>query len=120
MTIRSAVLAAGMLVWLGGPELARADTPLLHPSARALAAGDDEDPPPHGEDPRAVAKKKAVKEAAPEEEAPVYKKWWFWALTAAVVGGTVAFGVTTFKPAAHLPHACPPTSVACFGDGRAP
>ena len=117
MTIRIAVVLAGMLVWLGGTELARADTPLLHPSVGALAAADDDEPPPR-EDPRAAARKKAVKAEVPEEEAPVYKKWWFWALTAAVVGGTVIFGVTTFKPAAHLPHACPPTSVACFGDGR--
>jgi hypothetical protein len=88
----------------------------MHPSARALAMAGDDEPPPH-EDPRAV-KKQPVKVAGPAEEAPLYKKWWFWALTAAVVGGTVIFGVTTFKPAVHVPNACPVGTIACFGDGR--
>jgi hypothetical protein len=112
MTMRIAVLLAALMGWTAAT--ARADSRLLHPSPRALAAADDE--PPAHEDSRAV-KPRPVK-AAPEDEAPVYKKWWFWALTAAVVGGTVLFGVTTFKPAQHLPTACPPTTVACFGDGR--
>jgi hypothetical protein len=113
MTTRIAVLLVAVMAWTAAS--ARADSRLLHPSPRALAAADDDEPPAH-EDPR-KAKPKAAK-AVPEEEAPVYKKWWFWALTAAVVGGTVIFGVTTFKPAQHLPAACSPTAVACFGDGR--
>jgi hypothetical protein len=117
MTTPIAGLLAAMMVWLAGTATARADSPLLRPSQYALAAADDEDPPPR-EDPRAL-KKKPV-EAVPQDEKPIYKTWWFWALTAAVVGGTVAFGVSTFKPAAHLPNACPPTAVACFGDGRTP
>jgi hypothetical protein len=115
MTTRVAGLLVGLML-LAGAAAARAESPLMHPSVRALAAADDDEPPPH-EDARTV-KKKEAKTAAPAEEAPVYKKWWFWALTAAVVGGTVIFGVTTFKPAQHLPAACSPTAVACFGDGR--
>jgi hypothetical protein len=111
MMMRIAVLLVAVMAWSAA---ASADSRILHPSTRALAAADDE-PPPHL-DPRTV-KPKPVK-AVPEEEKPVYKKWWFWALTAAVVGGTVIFGVSTFKPAQHLPTACPPMDVACFGDGR--
>jgi hypothetical protein len=114
MIMRMAVLLAAVMAWTAAT--ARADSRLFHPSARALAAAGDDEPPPH-EDPLKV-KPKPVKKAEPEEEAPVYKKWWFWALTAAVVGGTVIFGVSTFKPAQHLPAACPPMAVACFGDGR--
>jgi hypothetical protein len=114
MTIRIAVLLAGVMAWTAAS--ARADSRILHPSQRALAAAGDDEPPPY-EDPL-KPKPKVVKAAAPEEEPPLYKKWWFWALTAAVVGGTVIAGVTTFKPAQHLPMACPPTAVACFGDGH--
>jgi hypothetical protein len=112
-----AVLLAAMMAWLGATAAARADSPLFHPSPRALAAAGDDDPPPRNAS-RAV--KEPAADAAPKEETPIYKKWWFWALTAAVVGGTVAFGVAKFKPAVHLPHACPPAAVACFGDGRSP
>lgn len=117
MTTRIAVLLAALMCWLATTATARADSPLLHPSQLALAAADDEPPP---REDRRAAKKQAVEKEVPAEEAPIYKKWWFWALTAAVVGGTVIVGVTTFKPATHLPHACPPTAVACFGDGRNP
>jgi hypothetical protein len=111
-TALSALLVGAVL--LGGTSSARADSPLFHPTTRALAAADDE-PPPHL-DRRAA--KKPEQPATPHEVVPVYKTWWFWALTAAVVGGTVVFGVATFKPAPHAPMACMPDSVACFGDGR--
>jgi hypothetical protein len=117
MTTRVAALVVGISFLCAG-TIARADSPLLHPSTRALAAADDEDPPPR-EDRRAV-KKQPEKAVEAEDEAPVYKKWWFWALTAAVVGGTVIFGVATFKPADHPPKACMPGTVACFGDRRNP
>jgi hypothetical protein len=113
MTIRVAVLLVAVMTWTAAT--ARADGRVFHPSQRALAAAGDDEPPPHL-DPKAV-KPKPVK-AVPEDEAPVYKKWWFWAVTAAVVGGTVIFGVSTFKPAQHLPRACSPTAVVCFGDGH--
>ncbi|HXU82873.1 MAG TPA: hypothetical protein VN914_15845 [Polyangia bacterium] len=115
MTMRIVALAA-VMAW--APALARADSPLLHPSQRALAAAGDDEPPPHA-DPRAQ-KATPARKAEPEEETPIYKKWWFWALTGAVVGGTVIFGVAAFKPAQHLPAACDPMAVACFGDGRPP
>jgi hypothetical protein len=115
MRTRVLVLVVG-LVWLGGGLAARAESPLLHPSQRALAAADDE-PPPY-EDPRAV-KKKPVQEAKPvEDDTPSYKRWWFWALAAAVVGAVTIVGVTTFKPAPHAPQACAPGTITCFGDGR--
>jgi hypothetical protein len=115
MTTRVAAVLLLSLTFLSGRALA-ADSPLLHPSVRALAAADDDEPPPH-QDPRA-ANKKEVKTTAPADEAPVYKRWWFWALTAAVVGGVAIVGISTFKPAPHVPMACQPGSITCFGDGR--
>lgn len=114
MTTRVAAVLLLSLTFLSARAVA-ADSPLLHPSVRALAAADDDEPPPH-EDPRA-AKKKA-KPTAPVEETPVFKKWWFWALTAAVVGGVAIVGISTFKPAPHVPMACQPGTITCFGDGR--
>jgi hypothetical protein len=116
MTSRIVALLIGLMLWTGTTVTAHADSRLLHPSPRALAAADDDEPPPH----RTGREEKKEVKAAPAEEAPLYKKWWFWALTAAVVGGVVVAGVTTFKPAEHHPNACPPEVQACFGDGRAP
>jgi hypothetical protein len=90
-------------------------TDLLRPSPRALAAADE--PPPHV-DPALVKKPPPTQVVVAADDAPVYKKWWFWALTAAVIGGTVAFGALTFTPAEARPRACPPTTRVCFGDGR--
>jgi hypothetical protein len=115
MTIRIAVLLAAAMAWTA--STARADNRLFHPSPRALAAAGEEEPPPHEDDPLKV-KPQPVKPTVPAEEAAIYKKWWFWALTAAVVGGIVIVGVTTFKPAQHTAMACPSGTVACFGDGH--
>jgi hypothetical protein len=49
---------------------------------------------------------------------PYYKKWWFWALSAAVVGGTVALGAWAIEPSTKPANSCSPGVVACFGDGR--
>jgi hypothetical protein len=49
---------------------------------------------------------------------PYYKKWWFWALSAAVVGGTVALGAWAVEPSQKPPMSCSPGVLACFGDGR--
>ena len=89
---------------------------LLEPSPRALAAADSDEPPPHV-DPSAV-RKAPPKPVMAADDVPVYKKWWFWAVTAAVVGGTVALGALTFTPMEPRPRACPATSAVCFGDGR--
>ena len=89
---------------------------VLKPSPRALAAADGDEPPAHV-DPATVLKP-APKPVAAEDDTPVYKKWWFWALTAAVVGGTAAFGALTFTAAEARPRACPPSTRTCFGDGR--
>jgi hypothetical protein len=98
---------------LSAPVLGEVRGP-LKPSARALAVADE--PPPHA-DPRAV-KPPPTQVTVVQDDTPVYKKWWFWALTAAVVGGTVAFGALTFTPAEPRPRACPPATRLCFGDGR--
>jgi hypothetical protein len=60
----------------------------------------------------AVEKKKEV------DQTPYYKKWWFWALTAAVVGGTVALGAWAVDTSTPPARACSPGVIACFGDGR--
>ena len=52
------------------------------------------------------------------DERPYYKKWWFWALTAAVVGGTVALGVWAVEPTTKPAQSCEATAIACFGAGR--
>jgi hypothetical protein len=93
---------------------ALANDSLLRPSPRALAAADE--PPPHVD--RPTVARPAARPAVALDDSPVYKKWWFWALTAAVVGGTIAFGALTFTPAEPRPRACPATTLACFGDGR--
>lgn len=116
MKKRMAALLLGAVVLVMGRSEAWARQPVLAPSLGALAAADQDDPPPRG---GVVAKKKA-EPTEPVEEKPVYKTWWFWALTAAVVGGTVIFGVATFKPTENAPLACVSGVVACFGDGRSP
>jgi hypothetical protein len=88
---------------------------LLQPSARALAQGDSDDPPLRRRETPVVKQEPQKVEL---DEAPIYKKWWFWALTAAVVGGVVTVGVLSNKPTETFPHACPPSTVLCFGDGR--
>jgi len=102
-----------LVVAVSAPLLAKEN--LLAPSPRALAAADDE-PPPHVD--RTTVRKAPVRPVMAADEVPVYKKWWFWAVTAAVVGGTIAFGALTFTPVEPRPSACPTTSVTCFGDGR--
>ena len=63
---------------------------------------------------RAEAEKKKQ-----EADAPYYKKWWFWALTAAVVGGTVALGAWAVEPERPLrPAPAASGVIGCFGDGR--
>ncbi len=61
---------------------------------------------------------KAPARPADDEEDSVFKTWWFWALTAAVVGGTVALGVWAAQPEDQPAGLCSPGVIACFGDGR--
>jgi hypothetical protein len=103
-----------LAVAMSAPLLANEN--LLAPSPRALAAADSDEPPPHV-DP-ATVRKAPPRPVMAADEVPVYKKWWFWAVTAAVIGGTVAFGVLTFTPIDPHPRACPATARVCFGDGR--
>jgi hypothetical protein len=107
-------IAFALVLVTSAPVLAHAD--LLKPSPRALAAADGDEPPPHV-DPAKLRKPEPKKVEL--DDSPVYKKWWFWVVTAAVVGGTIAYGALTFTPAEARPHACPPSTRVCFGDGRA-
>ena len=50
---------------------------------------------------REEAARAQVQEKKEPDTTPYYKKWWFWALTAAVVGGTVALGVWAIDPSDH-------------------
>jgi hypothetical protein len=106
----ASIAALAALALLTAP-VARAQPPL--PPHLSVAQADE--PPPH----EVAAPPPVVQKPVAPEEAPVYKKWWFWALTAAVVGGTVALGVVLAKPAAtHPPAPCQSGVLACFGDGR--
>jgi|tagenome__1003787_1003787.scaffolds.fasta_scaffold19787870_1 hypothetical protein len=111
------IRGTALVLALALAEPALAADGVFRPSPRALAQGDE--PPPH-------ANRGALKQATPkavvvaDEDAPVYKKWWFWAVTAAVVGATVAYGALSFKPAEARPRACPLSTRVCFGDGRLP
>ena len=59
-----------------------------------------------------------IQQKKPPDTTPYYKKWWFWALSAAVVGGTVALGAWAIEPSTKPANACSPGVIACFGDGR--
>lgn len=87
-----------------------------------LALADEEPPPGRSQLIEKMRKEEEAKAAAQKkqeiDDTPAYKKWWFWALTAAVVGGTVALGVWAVEPSKTLPRACTPGSVGCFGEGR--
>jgi hypothetical protein len=112
----TAACALGVLISVSAlPVSARPLSNLLQPSTRALAQGDSEDPPLRRRETPVVKQEPQKVEL---DEAPIYKKWWFWALTAVVVGGVVAVGVLSNKPTETFPHACPSSSVLCFGDGR--
>src|SRR4051794_341527 len=110
----AAIVTMAMMAALAPQALA--DNRRFAPSQRALAAADDE-PPPRG---APTVKRVTATPVTAVDEKPVYTKWWFWALTAAVVGGTIALGVATNEAPQHLPHACPAGTASCFGDGRSP
>jgi hypothetical protein len=91
--------------------------------AAAMVAQADEPPPTRSEklaqqQREADARAQAEGQKKETVEAPYYKKWWFWALTAAVVGGTVALGIWAVEPSAVPARACNPGVIGCFGDGR--
>jgi hypothetical protein len=82
-----------------------------------------EEPPPTRSEVLQKQKEQAAAVAAVEQKkevdpTPYYKKWWFWAVSAAVVGGTVALGVWAIDPVDHPAKSCSPGVIACFGDGR--
>lgn len=104
-------------------EAAHANESVPTPSTFTLlqvnVTQDQEAPPPPAL--RDLAAKPVTTQGATArelDETPAYKKWWFWALTAVVVGGTVALGKWAAKPTTQPAHSCAPGTVACFGDGR--
>lgn len=99
-------------------RLAQAESP-----GEDQAAEDDETPAAlYGEPPAAIDEAQTLSKQPPqpvdEEEESVFKTWWFWALTAGVVGGTVALGVWAAQPEDQPAGLCSPGVIACFGDGR--
>lgn len=114
---RSAALIVAAAVSLTAlPHPASADEPL---GRRLMLLAQSDEPPPR--EPRTATPPPPPPRPAEDDERPIYKTWWFWALTAAVVGGTVALGVAmrdTSGP--RPPRACPMGVIACFGDGRSP
>lgn len=90
-------------------------------TAEDTAADDDETPSALTGAPSAVDETEATAQKPvrmDEEESSVFKTWWFWALTAAVIGGTVALGVWAAQPEEQPAGLCSPNVIACFGDGR--
>jgi len=121
MRRKSLTLLLGMVIASGllAPEARARD--LVRAAARVALA---DDPPPTVSERRAQEQREAEARAQSDqkkrdaEESPYYKKWWFWALTAVVVGGTVALGVWAIQPSTVPARACSPGVIGCFGDGR--
>jgi hypothetical protein len=67
---------------------------------------------------REEAARTQVEKKKEPDTTPYYKKWWFWALTAAVVGGTVALGAWAVEPTSKPARMCSNDVIGCFGDGR--
>lgn len=120
------LLAVAALLASTGParaetrELRRALEPAAVARQVAQAAPNGVTPPPA--DPMLTPAPRGQTSRAGEvtvaDETPAYKKWWFWALTAAVVGGTVALGTWAVDAGSDPAKGCAAGTVLCFGDGR--
>lgn len=103
-----------------GPALADsvATSPRLPIELRLAQGGPAAPVPPPGV--QVAAPRSGAAQAVPpvEDEVPAYKRWWFWALTAAVVGGTIALGALAIDPSTPQARGCTADALACFGDGR--
>jgi len=101
-----------------------AQTRDLVKATAALALAQEEQPPPtrsqvlEKQRREEAARAQVVEKKKEPDTTPYYKKWWFWALTAAVVGGTVALGAWAVEPSPKPAKACSPGVIGCFGDGR--
>ncbi len=105
-----------VLFALPATQTARADESLRLRLLRPLLLAPADEPPPRER--LAVVRPVAAVQPKKDDDAPIYKQWWFWALTAAVVGGTVALGVAVIEPQGSRPRPCAPGLLTCFGDGR--
>jgi hypothetical protein len=125
------MLLIGSLAQAKGPSLTyhmllAVDDPVEGPSVPPRPTQPDSETPvgltgdaPHGPaaDVGEVKSKPSVKDED-EDEGSVFRTWWFWALTAGIVGSTVALGVWAGQPGDTPARICQPDSIACFGDGR--
>jgi hypothetical protein len=122
--ILASVLGAALsasLVMGTGVGAARAEGRDLVKTTAALVLA--EEPPPTRSQVLQKQQEEAARVAVVEEKkevdpTPYYKKWWFWAVSAAVVGGTVALGAWAIDPVDQPAKSCSPGVIACFGDGR--
>ena len=88
------------------------EDPEAPPKSRSELLGQQEEERQRAEAEAELARKQQ------QVDTPYYRKWWFWALSAAVVGGTVALGVWAVDPGTKPANACPAGVLVCFGDGR--
>jgi hypothetical protein len=117
LTLVLAAALAGLVAIHAPPTHAR---DLVKATAALVLA---EEPPPTRSEllekqRREEAARTQVEKKKEPDTTPYYKKWWFWALTAAVVGGTVALGAWAVEPAAKPAKSCSVGVIGCFGDGR--
>jgi hypothetical protein len=114
------VLAAALAALVALPSPPARARDLVKATAALVLA---EEPPPTRTEllekqRREEAARAQVEKKKEPDTTPYYKKWWFWALTAAVVGGTVALGAWAVEPTAKPARMCSPDVIGCFGDGR--
>jgi hypothetical protein len=120
--LRTALVAALALTGALLPAPSAQARDLVRETA-ALALAQDETPPPTRSQVLADKEREQALQAEADKkklvaDVPYYKKWWFWALSAAVVGGTVALGVWAIDPSVPPARACSIGVIGCFGDGR--
>jgi hypothetical protein len=115
------LVRATAAVALAAQEAPPTPTPTT-PAAPPAAPGPDNPPPTISEVRAQKERDEAARLQAEKEKSqpasPYYKKWWFWALTAVVVGGTVALGAWAVEPSPQPARACSVGVIGCFGDGR--
>jgi hypothetical protein len=115
------LLAAALLA---GPTLRPmpAQARDLVKATAALVLAQEEPPPTRSQILEKERREAEARAKLPQQKqadtTPYYKKWWFWALSAAVVGGTVALGAWAIEPSTKPANSCSPGVIACFGDGR--
>lgn len=115
--LQAFLLSVAALFTSAGP--ARAETrELLEALQPAAVARQVAQITPRALPPAAAAPTQTSGDLVVVDDTPAYKKWWFWALTAAVVGGTVALGKWAVDAGSDPAKGCAAGTRLCFGDGR--